>query len=486
MFRYVPRVIPTKIFVIGCGGTGSRLVPLLAQFMKTVTAGANPRGTVVDPVIYLIDFDTVETKNLQRQNFIAADVGKNKAEVLAQRYGRAYGVNIIPIVKRVTAGPTDRPTTLFRNLEVEPEYPGENSLVIMCVDSAQARRDIITAWSPDRMRRSGPDRPEIFPVFIDAGNEDDFGQVRIFQRGNAGFLYREDAERLKEQLPKMRPEVMDIYSLPMDVEFYQNLQDNEGGSCADLDQTLAINALMATLIMGMVQNLYYFKPFTYHSMGISLSGGVSVQHLTAEYLLGLAGQVSSLGRTPACFLPITVMDEYIARNSETLARMGLGVDGKPLAASAVAVEETSEQSAQEEVQEATVIELQGEQEVHERQEDEDAGDVAFAIAEPAVATAPPLRGEGVRWSNTAAASSGASEWYSSPTAASILQSMRQAVQDLAPAREALAQELAEGMAQNFVNDVMHPGFTIQMTQEPSAVAIPELRPGLVNHARSDQ
>lgn len=59
MFRYVPRVIPTKIFVIGCGGTGSRLVPLLAQFIKTVTAGENPRGTVVDPVIYLIDDDVV-------------------------------------------------------------------------------------------------------------------------------------------------------------------------------------------------------------------------------------------------------------------------------------------------------------------------------------------------------------------------------------------------------------------------------------------
>lgn len=335
MFRYVPRVIPTNIFVIGCGGTGSRLVPLLSQFMKTVTAGANPRGTVVDPVIYLIDDDSVETKNLQRQNFIPADVGKNKAEVLAQRYGRAYGVNIVPVVRRVVAGVAGRRHPLFSDIEVEPQQPGENSLVIMCVDSAQARRDIIAAWSPDRMPATSRSvRPEIAPVFIDAGNEDDFGQVRIFQRAVIGDISTHIEERIRADLPTMRPEIANIHCLPMDTRFYERLQDNPGGSCADLDQTLAINALMATLIMGMVQNLYYLKPFTYHSMGISLSGGVSVEHLTAEYMLGLSRDYSEVrrqfGDTPFAFDGVGVLQDYADENALMLSTMGLTRAGRPI------------------------------------------------------------------------------------------------------------------------------------------------------------
>lgn len=362
MFRYVPRTIPTKIFVIGCGGTGSRLVPLLSQFIKTVTAGVNPRGTVVDPVIYLIDNDIIEAKNLARQNFISSDVGKNKAEVLAQRYGRAYGVNIIPIPKRVTSGVPRCIHNLFSDLDVAPVHPGDNSLVIMCVDSAQARRDILSAWSTDRMRsaayRRTADVPQISPVFIDAGNEDDFGQVRIFQRAVVSPETTTERKAMLRKLPSMRPEIFDIHCLPMDVEFYRNMVDNEGASCADLDQTLAINALMATLIMGMVQNLYYFKPFTYHSMSISLSGGVSVEHLTAEYLIGLADSSrGDFGETVTAFDTEAVIHEYSELNVRTLRRMGLKKDGTarevqstPLAAeaSSEAVEGPGEPCSQEE------------------------------------------------------------------------------------------------------------------------------------------
>lgn len=59
MIEFVPRMIPDQIYVIGCGGTGSRLVPLLTQFMRTVTQGVTPRGNVVNPTIYLVDADVV-------------------------------------------------------------------------------------------------------------------------------------------------------------------------------------------------------------------------------------------------------------------------------------------------------------------------------------------------------------------------------------------------------------------------------------------
>lgn len=58
--------------VIGCGGVGSYLVPVLAKLVED---------------ILLMDGDTLEPKNLDRQQFRASDLGRNKAEALAERYG---------------------------------------------------------------------------------------------------------------------------------------------------------------------------------------------------------------------------------------------------------------------------------------------------------------------------------------------------------------------------------------------------------------
>jgi uncharacterized protein (DUF1501 family) len=61
----------------------------------------------------------------------------------------------------------------------------------------------------------------------------------------------------------------------MDLDFYANLVDTPGGSCADLDQTLAINAMMATSIMGVIQNYYYVKPFTTTRINLVVAQGGS-------------------------------------------------------------------------------------------------------------------------------------------------------------------------------------------------------------------
>lgn len=68
--------------VIGAGGTGSWLVPMLAKHVKNTTE--------LDLCDYdklcVFDPDMVEYKNITRQNFYACDVYKNKAEVLYNRY----------------------------------------------------------------------------------------------------------------------------------------------------------------------------------------------------------------------------------------------------------------------------------------------------------------------------------------------------------------------------------------------------------------
>src|SRR5688572_3687924 len=68
---YRPR--PLQIILVGAGGTGARMAPDIARLLN--------RG---DSLI-IVDPDTVEEKNLIRQHFVRPDVGRYKAEVVAQR-----------------------------------------------------------------------------------------------------------------------------------------------------------------------------------------------------------------------------------------------------------------------------------------------------------------------------------------------------------------------------------------------------------------
>jgi hypothetical protein len=61
-------------YIIGCGGVGSAIVP---SFCLLKSPGD----------ITLVDGDSIERKNLNRQLFDAAQIGMNKAQALAARYG---------------------------------------------------------------------------------------------------------------------------------------------------------------------------------------------------------------------------------------------------------------------------------------------------------------------------------------------------------------------------------------------------------------
>lgn len=66
-----------KTYVIGAGGVGSWLAPALCML-------TDPKDVV------LVDGDKLEPKNLNRQLFTKADIGRNKAEALAFRYGCGF------------------------------------------------------------------------------------------------------------------------------------------------------------------------------------------------------------------------------------------------------------------------------------------------------------------------------------------------------------------------------------------------------------
>jgi hypothetical protein len=67
MYNFIPGTIPNNVFVIGGGGTGGRLIPMLSQFLRSITRGVGPNGWLETPRIWLIDDDVVEQKNILRQ-----------------------------------------------------------------------------------------------------------------------------------------------------------------------------------------------------------------------------------------------------------------------------------------------------------------------------------------------------------------------------------------------------------------------------------
>lgn len=305
MLKYRPSFIPNNFVVIGAGGTGSRLVPLLAQFIKTA-------AWIQNPTMYVIDPDVVEEKNLVRQNFIKPDLGKNKAVVLASRYGPAYGMNILAIpelVRSIHDGAN-------KAIVVEDALTGKsialehltNCIVLMCVDSAQARRDILTRYGRSDYRSR---------LFIDSGNEDDYGQVTIFHACAHGIDYYGDKKIIIEQCTldgKLMPVDQMIPFIPFPGSMYTNMEDNKGGSCADLDQTLAINAIMATTMVGIVQNFVYSKPLAFRRINVNLAHGSSVQYLDLNYMLNEAQQATE--SNPFQFESHQFSEAYMALSKE--------------------------------------------------------------------------------------------------------------------------------------------------------------------------
>jgi len=196
------------IHVIGCGGTGSQLIPRLAQLSKCMVALGHPYGLSVS----VWDDDTVSEHNCLRQNFFLPDVGHNKASIMVNRINIAHGLNWV-----------DQPQRFDRDFILH----GDIDFIIGCVDSKAARREI-DAFVRDSNRRGGT-------YWIDAGNDAVSAQVIVGQHG--------------------RQIANDPMRLPLVTELYPEIvtgEDDNTPSCSAresiLKQGLATNAMAATWI----------------------------------------------------------------------------------------------------------------------------------------------------------------------------------------------------------------------------------------------
>lgn len=101
----------TPVAVVGCGGSGSSLAWMLARLGVTN--------------LYLFDGDEVAAHNLANQQFAQADIGRNKAVVLAEAIRCALGNQVHAIPEFVSGTRVLAP------------------VVFLCVDTMTARKDIM-------------------------------------------------------------------------------------------------------------------------------------------------------------------------------------------------------------------------------------------------------------------------------------------------------------------------------------------------------
>lgn len=151
---------------VGAGGTGSWLAPHLARLAKIISDTTSKTASVK-----FIDPDSIENANLDRQNFCAAELGLNKAQALALRYGLVTGLDITDIPEPFKA------SHLWTNSE-------ELVILVGCVDNAEARRTMASCLKNSTSHYYGP---SLF--WLDCGNYRSGGNVLI---GNT-----EDPDKLK-------------------------------------------------------------------------------------------------------------------------------------------------------------------------------------------------------------------------------------------------------------------------------------------------
>lgn len=148
---------PLKVVVVGCGGTGSQLLPGLARLHRTMIALGHPGGLHV--TVY--DDDDVATHNCVRQNFFEPDVGVNKAEVMTYRLNVAH------------AGAGLRWESRPTRFAAHGDDWWRTDIVIGCVDTRASRREIARAMDSTR-----------HCYWIDCGNSAHDGQVIVGEGGS--------------------------------------------------------------------------------------------------------------------------------------------------------------------------------------------------------------------------------------------------------------------------------------------------------------
>lgn len=139
------------VVILGAGGTGSWFASMLSKI--------DTEDTII------CDGDLVENKNVIRQNFTLDDVNKNKAEVIAERYG------FTPYTDFITD--TDVLKEHFKELGAVP-------VIIGCLDNNASRKIAHDLFMDEDFKDF---------IWVDSGNLERSGQTYIAYKEDGVIKY---------------------------------------------------------------------------------------------------------------------------------------------------------------------------------------------------------------------------------------------------------------------------------------------------------
>ncbi|MGI9951390.1 ThiF family adenylyltransferase [Moorellaceae bacterium AZ2] len=166
------RPLRARFVIVGLGGTGGYVFYYLSRLVASLRRADPARA---DYQIVLADGDVVEEKNMVRQNFIEADLGRPKVEVLSERYGAVYDM-LIPYHPRYV----EDPATLVHLLCDElAGFSPTISVLVGCVDNNRSRQLFHQVF----------DSLDSLPlVYVDSGNDEWSGQVILGARSEKEII----------------------------------------------------------------------------------------------------------------------------------------------------------------------------------------------------------------------------------------------------------------------------------------------------------
>jgi PRTRC genetic system ThiF family protein len=214
-----------NIVLIGAGGTGGFVLSQLARLK-----GLGVDNEQLAPFdLTIVDGDEVEAKNCVRQMFFTGDVGDNKAEVLAERYGGAFETEISSV------------SSYIETEEALSEAASGDGIpvIVGCVDNHKTRQ-LIDGWFVSNRC-----------LWIDSGNEEFSGQVVCgYSDGNGSRIIRSDVPtdekiaKLKLGMKRGKFELPSVTELCPDVANAADTKFNSELGCAERAEAAPQNTLV--------------------------------------------------------------------------------------------------------------------------------------------------------------------------------------------------------------------------------------------------
>lgn len=207
-----------KIVMLGAGGTGGHIAPHLYRLLHALDRPVE---------VIIADGDIVEEKNLVRQNFISCDLGRNKAQVIAERYASAFGMEIKYIPDFIES--EDKLSELLRTRMVYYNQPEPLTILIGAVDNNKSRQLCHKIFNKSENL-----------IYIDSGNGEFTGQVVCGIRRKGKTYYKPIGE--------VYPDILeDTDKFPTEL------------SCAEASvsapQSIAANIMAATAVVSYIYNI---------------------------------------------------------------------------------------------------------------------------------------------------------------------------------------------------------------------------------------